>query len=208
MSPFPNTNPRCSPTRRHRRRSSSGDAPARTSAARPLRNGDGRSRMPSDDAHHVHGPAAQDRQRRDRIVAKGAPECGHRPVQRPVATVNGDDRGGRSVQQRGRLVQLVQRLGRQHAARIADDGLKLGCHPRVAPVGAGPRVDDDRDHSSSPASPSAPSPSSAPPAAAPAASSAASSAVSSAILGYHCSNTSAIWRACFSFEMLKDDCLR
>src|SRR6185312_14385030 len=121
-----------------------------------------------------------------------------RPVKRAVAAVDGDDGGGRGAQGDRRLVQLLERLGGEHAPVLAEQRLELRRHPRVAPVRARARVQEQRDGgqssppSSSPASPAA----------------SASSAVTSAILGYQRSNTSAIWRACFSFEMLNDDCLR
>jgi hypothetical protein len=101
-------------------------------------------------------------------------------------------------------VQLLERLGRQHPPFGADQRLKLRGDARVAAVRAGARVDQDRDGGQSlpPASSlGASSVSSDPP-------SSPSAAATSAILGYQFSNTSTIWRACFSFEMLNDDCLR
>ena len=43
-------------------------------------------------------------------------------------------------------VQLVERLGREHAPAVADQRLEVGRDPGIAAVCARSRVDEDRDH--------------------------------------------------------------
>ena len=159
-------------------------------------------------ADHVHRPAPQDGDGRERRLAEGLAQGGHGPVKRAVAAVDGDDRRGRGAEAHRHLVQLLERLGGEHAPVLAEQCLELRRRPGVAPVRARARVQEERDgvQSSPPGASSPPSSSLESPAAS--AISAVTSAVTSAILGYQRSNTSAIWRACFSFEMLNDDCFR
>ena len=197
-------NPRVSPIRRQRRRIVSSGWLARTAPRMAAKKGAAGCADAQRRADHVHRSAAEDGDGGDRRVAEGQPQRGHRAMKRAVAAVHGDDRR-RVGAQRDRFVgQLFQRLGGEHAAVSPEQCLELRRHPGVASVRARARVDEERDRGqSSPPGPSSPL-SSSPGASA----SAAAASAAAAILGYHCSNTSAIWRACFSFEMLNEDCLR
>ena len=145
------------------------------------------------------------------VSPKAAPQRRHRSMQGAVAAVDGDQRRGLGAQRRHLAVQLLEACGANTRALPGDERLELRRDPRVAPVCPRPRVDEDARSGSARRRARAVVP------AVVGAVVVARAVVARhprrlrslpAILGYQRSNTSAIWRACFSFEMLKEDCLR
>jgi hypothetical protein len=129
-------------------------------------------------------------------------------VQGPIAPVHRDHRRRTGPQIGGGLVQLLQGLGREDAPFGAQERLKLRRQAGVASIRARARIDENGDGGQSLPSASSPGASSVSPGASSPSPSAAVPWATSEILGYQLSNTSTICRACFSFEMLNDDCLR
>ena len=191
-----------------------GSGGARCPAALPVRSavGDRGQERPRPLAdvqrrrHDVHRPAAQDGDRRQRLVAEGPPQRGHRLVQRAVAAVHADDGRRLAVQTRRRSlsssasdfgastrprspISAWNSAAMRGSRRLARDrGLTM-----TATVSLTRRRSRRRLRRRLADSPD---------------SAAHLRRSLHVILGYQRSNTSVICRACFSFEMLNDDCLR
>ena len=94
----------------------------------------------------VHGPAAQDGHRRQRLVgAVGANHRRQRVVQRAVAAGDAEDVDALLLELLADAIEVVDRLGRLGVAVAADEIRQPPGTPRVALVDARTRVGDEAD---------------------------------------------------------------